>query len=263
MSAVRRAAQRGGIKLKLLLALVAVSATVALAWMLLLPGLVTAQLRQRTGFEANVASLMVNPFTGRIVARGFVLNNPPTFPRAEFLQVRSFEAEAEMFTLFTDKPVFTRVVLDVGLLALVRRPDGKTNAGVFQNYLLEDVPGPALRRTDREKPPRAFLIRRLEVRFDRLLIADHTRREPAVNEYPLKLERTFTDITDSRQLVLPGSLDELFALGRAVGTLLPEDASQALDRAMRSGTDTVRELTRRNRPVMPGFTDALEESKKP
>lgn len=261
MNAVRPAAQRGGILLKLLLMLVGLGAIGSLAWMLLLPSVVTSRLRQRTGFDASVATLMVNPFTGRVVAKGFVLNNPPTFPRPEFLQVRSFEAEAELFTLFTDKPVFKQVTLDVALLALVRRPDGKTNANVFQSYLLEDAPGP--RPPTREEPRRGFLIRQLTVRFDQLRIVDYTRREPVVRDYPIKLDRKFTNISDSRQLVMPGSLDQLFALGQAVGTLLPEEVGQALENAMRSGTDALRELTRRNRPVMPGFTDALEESKKP
>lgn len=261
MNAVRPAAQRGGIRLKLLLFLVGLAAIASLAWMVLLPGIVTSRLRQRTGFDASVASLMVNPFTGRVVAQGFVLNNPPTFPRPEFLQVRAFEAEVEMFTLFTSRPVFTRVTLNVALLALVRRPDGKTNASVFQSYLTEDAPGP--QPAGREEPRRAFLIRHLEVRFDQLRIADYTHKDPVVRDYPIKLDRTFTNLTDSRQLVLPGSLDQLFALGQAVGTLLPEEAGQALDRAMRSGTDAVRELTRRDRPVVPRFTDALEESKKP
>ena len=39
--------------------------------------------------------------------------------------------------------------------------------------------------------------------------------------------------------------------------------TQALDRALRSGTDVMRELTRRGPTILPGFTDALEESKKP
>ncbi len=264
MTAVRPAALRGGIMFKLLLLLVLFGAVASLAWMLLLPGFVTSRLRQRTGFDASVASLMVNPFTGRVVARGFVLNNPPTFPRAEFLQVRSFEADAEVLTLLTAKPVFTRVTLDVALVALVKRADGRTNANVFQSYLLEDAPaaGP-VRRTKPGEERQPFLIRQLEVRFDRFLTADYTRRDPVVREYPLGLNRTFSNVTDSRQLLLPGSLDQLFALTGAVGTLLPEDLAQALDSAMRSGTDVVRELTRRNPTILPGFTDALEESKKP
>ncbi len=258
MNAAQPAAMRGGIMLKLLLACTALFALAALGWMLLLPYFVTHRIRERTGFDASVASLMVNPFTGRLVVSGLVLNNPPTFPRAEFLQVRAFEADAELLTLFTNKPVFSEVTLDIALVALVKRADGRTNAKVFQEYLAGGAPSSA------GKPARqSFHIRKLRVRFDRFMIADYTPRRPVVREYALNLDRSFSNITDTRQLLLPASVDQLFALGGAVGTLLPEDVTQALDRALRSGTDVMRELTRRGTTILPGFTDALEESKKP
>lgn len=243
---------------KLLVFCAVLFSLLALAWMLLLPTLATKWVRERTGFDANVQSLMVNPFTGRIVARGLAVNNPPTFPRAEFLLVREFEADAELFTLFTDRPVFNHIKLDIALVALVKRADGRTNAEVFRGYLAPAKPG-----AGKDTTKRPLQIRRLEVRFDRLLVADYTRREPVISEYPLKLDRTFDNVTDTRQLMLPASLDQLFALGGAVGGLLPQELAEAVDRALRAGSDVMRELGRRNPSVFGGFTDTLEESKKP
>jgi hypothetical protein len=243
---------------KLLVFFAVLFALLAMAWMLLLPTLVMKWLRDRTGFEANVQSLMVNPFTGRIVARGVAINNPPTFPRAEFLLVREFEADAELFTLYSAKPVFDHIKLDIALVALVKRDDGRTNAEVFRDYLAPKRPG-----TGQEREQRPLQIRRLEVRFDRLLVADDTRRAPLVEEYPINLNRTFDNVTDTRQLMLPASLDQLFALGGAVGGLLPQELADAVDQALRSGTDVMRELGRRRPADFGGFTDTLEESKKP
>lgn len=243
---------------KLLVFFAVLFALLALAWMLLLPTLVTKWLRDRTGFDASVQSLMVNPFTGRIVARGVAINNPPTFPRAEFLLVREFEADAQLFTLYSAKPVFDHIKLDVALVALVKRDDGRTNAEVFRDYLAPNRLG-----AGKEREQRPLRIRRLEVRFDRLLVADYTRRVPVVEEYPINLDRTFDNVTDPRQLTLPASLDQLFALGGAVGGLLPQELADAVDRALRSGTDVMRELGRRNPTIFGGFTDTLEESKKP
>jgi hypothetical protein len=258
-AAGRAAAVRGGIFFKLLLALTVLGAMTALAWMLLLPWFVTGRLRERTGFDVEVRSLMVNPFTGRIAAQGLVVKNPPTFPRTEFIEARALEIEADLFTLFTAKPVLQRVKIDLARLALVKRADGRTNAEVFQSYLLEDRPSPGRSATPR--PP--LLIRRLEVKFDRFVLADHTRREPVVRDYAVNLDRTFENVTDTRQLLLPASLDQLFALGGALGSLLPAEVARALDDAARSGTDAMRELTRRNPAIFGGFTDTLEESKKP
>ncbi len=243
---------------KLLVFCVVLCALLALAWMLLLPTLATKWLRERTGFEANVQSLMVNPFTGHIVARGVAINNPPTFPRAEFLLVREFEADAELFTLFTDRPVFARIKLDIALVALVKRADGRTNAEVFRGYFAPTKPG-----VSKETPKRPLQIHLLEVRFDRLLVADYTRREPVISEYQLKLDRTFENVTEMRQLMLPASLDQLFVLGGAVGGLLPQELADAVDHALRAGSDVKRELGRRNPNIFNGFTDTLEESKKP
>lgn len=258
-----RAAERGGILLKGMVLLVAFLALAALAWMTLLPYALASQVRKRTGFDVAVDTLMVNPFTGSIRARGLVVNNPPTFPRPEFLQVREFDAEADLVSLFTSRPVVDRLTLDIGLLALVRRADGRTNVEVFRGYLEAPaepgLPPPAAAA----RPARAFTIRKLTVRFDRLLLADYTGRSPVVREYPVKLDRTFTHVTDSRQLLLPESLGQLFALGGAVGGLLPEDIGRVLGNALDSGRDLLRGVSRPSTEAFRGFSDALEESKKP
>ena len=277
---VRNAPVRGGILAGLLLFLAAGLALAALAWMLLLPVVVTSQIRSRTGFDASFSSLMVNPFSGRVVAKGFVLANPPTFPRREFLQVREFEIDGDLLTLFSDKPVVRRLRLDIALVALVKRSDGRTNTQVFQNYLA-GTPAysgyPRMTDPTAPAPPSAtypiaqpvpakrhpFLIRELQIKVDRFLISDHTGRDPVVHDYALQLDRTFANVTDARQLLLPASLDQLFALSGAVGSILPADLTGAIDRAMRSGTDVMRELARQRPAIFQGFTDALEESRKP
>lgn len=257
-------AARGGILLKFLVLLAALFAVGALAWMTLLPYVVTSQLRRLTGFDVAIETLMVNPFTGTIRARGLVVNNPPTFPRPEFLQVREFEAEADLVSLFTRRPVVDQLKLDIGLLALVKRANGRTNLEVFRGYL--DAP-PSPDRPMPAKPERstgrAFTIRRLSVRFDRLVLADYSGAKPVVNDYPVKLDRTFTNVTDSRQLLLPDSLAQLFALGGAVGSLLPEDIGKVLDNALHSGRDLLQGVRRPDTEAFHGFSDALEESKKP
>jgi len=277
---VRNAPVRGGILAGLLLFLAAGFALAALAWMLLLPVVVTAQIRSRTGFDASFSSLMVNPFSGHVVAKGFVLANPPTFPRREFLQVREFEIDGDLLTLFSDKPVIRRLRLDIPLVALVKRSDGRTNTQVFQNYLagrpaiasypratdpIAPSPPPGTYSVTQPAPAKRqpFLIRELQIKVDRFLISDHTGREPVVHDYPLQLDRTFANVTDAQQLLLPASLDQLFVLSGAVGSILPADLTGAIDRAMRSGTDVMRELARQRPTIFQGFTDALEESKKP
>ncbi|MCC6414954.1 MAG: hypothetical protein IT582_03485 [Opitutaceae bacterium] len=250
---------RGGILLSCLLFLVVLAALVALAWMTLLPNLVAAWVRERTGFEFKAESLMANPFTGTLVARGVMLSNPPTFPTPEFLRVNEFSCQADAWSLLTDKPVFERVTLDIAQVALVKRADGRTNAEVFRAYLAAPDGRPAPGST---APRKRFVIRELRARFDRLLVADYSGPHPARREFAVQIDRTFKNVSDGSQLLLPSSLDQLFALGGAVGDLLPADIGRVLEEAMRTGTGLLRQIPDSIRPLG-GFSDTLEESKKP
>lgn len=247
---------------KLMLLLAAGLALAALAWMVLLPYLVASQLRQRTGFDVAIQSLMVNPFTGEVRAQGLVVNNPPTFPQPEFLQIRACEAVVDLPSFFSDRPTIDRLSLDIGLVALVKRPDGRTNMDVFRDYLDWEKSGPA--SAGSVEPGRGrYLIKQLQVRFDRLLLADYTKREPVRRDYEVKLDRTFTHVMDSRELLLPDSLNQLFAIGGSVGSLLPEEVNRLLDRVLQSGKDLLQRVQRPDTQALRGYTDALEESKKP
>ncbi len=250
---------------KCMLFLATLFAALALIWMVALPSFFSSWVRERTGFDAEVQSLMVNPLTGKIRAEGLVLSNPPTFPQTEFLEVREFLVDAEVLSLFSDKPILNTVRLDIGLVALVKRSDGQTNASVFRGYLAkkqeDEVPVPGARRP--EPRGKEFLIKKLEVKFDRLLVADNTGKRPVMREYPLKIDRTYENVTDGDQLLLPASLDQVFALGGAVGSLLPDDVGRILDETLRSGSDLLKKGTDSEVNPFKGFSDTLEESKKP
>jgi hypothetical protein len=254
---------RGGALFKLLVGLAVLFAAGALAWMLFLPAVVTAQLRSRTGFDATVQSLAVNPFTGRVELRGLLITNPPTFPEHEFIELRGFSANAEVFSLLSDRPVFTSLVVDVASVTLVVRPDGQTNATAFQHHLASDgdgVPRPP-------SPPQKFLIRHLTLRADRLLIVDHTNSLPVSHEYHLGLNQNYTDVTDLRQLLSPTALQSLAPVGLALKGLVPGELGDAIGDAVKgagkAGTGFFKTVGHKAGEKVKGFFDALEESRKP
>jgi len=249
---------------KVLILVATLASAVALLWMVALPTLLTSWVRNRTGFDVAVESLMVNPLVGKIRARGLIVSNPPTFPQPEFLQVREFFVDAQMLSLFTARPILNRVTLDIGLVALVKRTDRRSNLDVFRGYLAEpesEHPAPGKRAPDGEG--KAFLIRQLEVRFDHLTVADYSGRRPVVHDYPLKIDRSYQNVTDSRQLKLPATLDQVFALGGALGELLPEDVGRLLDEAVQTGSNFLKRGGRPDENAFNGVSDTLEESKKP
>ena len=240
-------------------------AAAALVWMLFLPLVLTAQLRQRTGFDATVRSLAVNPFTGTVEVRGLVLANPPTFPVRDFVQLREFSANAEVLSLWSDRTVFTSVLLDVASVTLVKRENGQTNAEAFSHNLTLAEDGQP--RPPSSRPPRRFLIRRLTVRVDRLVIADHSTRLPTSREYRVGLNQNYTDVTEAKQLFAPAALLSLAPVGAALHGLVPGDLGHALDDSVKDATKTgagwLKATGRKYGEKAKEYFDALEESRKP
>ena len=252
---------RGGALTKLLIVLVVTFAILALGWMLFLPAIVTTQLRQKTGFDATIVRLAVNPFGGRVEMRGFVVTNPPTFPVAEFLELREFRAKAQVRSLFSDRPIFDSMFVDAASVTLVKRGDGTTNAEAFQKNL-ETFDKNALVQKP-ESPQRQVLIRQLELRIDRLIVADHSLREPTRREFTLNLHQTYTDVTNIEQLLAPAALKQLAPVAIAIGGLLPGELGKVLTEVGGSSAGLLQEAGRKAGDRLKGFFDALEESGKP
>jgi hypothetical protein len=254
---------RGGAVFKLLIFLAVVFCAAALAWMLLLPTLLITQLRQRTGFEASVQSLAANPFTGTIEIRGLIVTNPPTFPVTDFLELRSFSANARIFSLFSDRPVFTSVVVDAARVTIVKREGAVTNVSALSgNFSNPEQPPLPPNRARKE-----FLIERLIVRIEEVVIADHSGRVPDVQTYRLSLNQSYANVTGVKQLFTPSTLQGLLPFGSALNGFLPGAVGQALGEvvhdAARTGGKMLKRAGQTTGEKINGYFDALEESKKP
>ena len=275
----RERARRGGIVLRLVIFLAALFALAALAWMLFLPEFVTRQIRARTGFDATVASLSCNPVAGRLTIRGLVLTNPPGYSTTDFVQLREFRAEGDLLSLFSERVVLDELVIDVRRLALVRRADGLPNAELFEENLgLIPRAAPGTRATLGQStsrnaapapPARKFLIRKLALRFDQLLVADDSPTKPELHEYKLALDQHYENVTDLKQLLVPDVLRRVAGenLGPALGRLVPGDFGRALGDtahdAAKSGEALLKDAGTQATDLLRGLREKLEEKKKP
>jgi hypothetical protein len=132
---ITKAGNRGGTLMKLLVFLVVFSCVIAAAWVYFLPVVLTSALQKHTGFRVKVTQLGFNPFTAQVDLTGLVISNPVGFPRPDFIEVASFNANAQMKTLFSDNPVFDYARIEVAYVALVRDADGVLNAQLFNDRL--------------------------------------------------------------------------------------------------------------------------------
>lgn len=272
---------RGGIGMRLLLALVVSFAMVALAWMLFLPAIITEEVRSRTGFDIAVQALAANPFTGELTVRGLVVNNPPTFRVPEFVQLRELRASGEFWSLFGDKLVLDRLVLDVGRVALVRRADGVSNAEAFARGLglggptaaqvsaSMTSPGPSNIPVAGTRPAaRRYYIKRLTLRFDQLTVADYTGGGvPVVQEYRIGLNQSYDNVSDTKQLLVPAALKTLGPALAPLGALVPGDFGRALGDAAKTaahnGSEALQDAGRKTESLFKGLFEKLEEKRKP
>ena len=248
---------RGGCLLRLMLLAVVAGAVLSLAWMALLPVLFTRAVRDRTGFGAVVTSLSANPCTGRVTLRGLVLTNPPAFPGADFLQLRTLEAVVGTGSLMGERLEIDTLTLDLRQLTLVKRADGRTNVDTLRTA----VPGPAAAPAAKPR----VVIGRLHVRCDTLVLADYTAAPPRIRTYRLGLDRQFTNVSGLAVLLAPAVVRELKERDAATGLaeFLPADLRGFLGDAGKADAGRPQAAERKSEGFFRRPLDKLEETRKP
>jgi hypothetical protein len=246
-----------------------VLALVALSWMLFLPAVVERELSSVTGFDFRVAVLTANPFTGRVVVRGLAVNNPPGCPTRDFVQLRELRASVEVFSLiWSDQIVVDDIDLDIGKISLVRLHDGTTNAGAFMAAFRRRGAAPAAQAAPSSpRKPTRYLVRKLHLRIDQLIVADYSGSKLDEKAYGLNIDQTYIDVTGPGQLLVPGVLTSLHAFGlrHDVARLLPGDFGNALAAAVggasQVGTE-VKDAAKKTGEMLKGMLDKLEQTPK-
>jgi|GEM_PF-374540 hypothetical protein len=275
----------GGALLKLIVFLLIFAAIVVAAWVYFLPPILTSTLEKRTGFSVKVEKLSIDPFRNRVEFTGLVITNPPSFSRPDFVEVRSFHAMAQLDTFFTDRLVIDDGEIDVARVALIRNSEGTINAALFSDRLLnarkpKGKPKPPADKTKPKpgapKPPqpsapiehgpppeKAFLIKRLVVRFEKMVVEDHVGPKPVSREYTLNFSHTYENVINPDQFIIGPFMKGFTAVGSAITGLIPGDMSQTISEATRSGTELFREATKKTGDPFRAFMQTLEETNKP
>lgn len=253
----KRASRRGGVVFKLLMLLVIVAAFASLAWMLFLPLVFVERIQERTGFGATVESVVANPFTGRIEMRGLRVTNPPAFPRRAFFELRHFEAQGRIWSFWGERPEFDAMSIHVAEVCLVARENGLTNVDAFRQS--------AMRGTGWSGQPeraRAFLIRELKLKIDRVLVSEPARAG-GEREIVSPIDQTFRDVTELEQVLTTPLLRELEPVAVVLAELASGDFGASLRQSARRGADVLKATGDRAGEAARGFFETLEESKKP
>jgi hypothetical protein len=254
----------------------ALAATFALMWMLLLPSIVTGLIKKRTGFDATVDRLYVNPFTASVYISQLKINNPDTFPQDDFVSVNEFKTAVEPGSVFGDRVVVKDAVFDVALIAVVKNAQGQSNLDLFKTGVQAANPDekspdqknpPAAAAPEEKKPPKQFLIRHLVVKLDKIIIADYSGAKPNVREITLNINRTFTDVTNLRQISVPLLADLSMAgagklANNILGLVIPTPILEQLGVVGKDTGGILQGTGQKTKDLFKGLFDSLEEKPK-
>jgi hypothetical protein len=241
-----------------------VLALAALVWMILLPTVVEHELRAVTGFDVRVAVLAANPFTGRVVVRGLVASNPPGYPRPDFVEMRELHADVNVFSwVLSGRVVVSSLDVDIGRVVLMRRHDGKTNAGDFMAAFKRGGQAAEAAPPAPGKPA-GYLVKSLRLRLEQLVVADYSGTNPEERTYDLRIDQTYANISDPKQLLVPGVVRSLrgFLQNHDAARLLPGDFGSALASAVGDAAlikDEVKETGKKAGKLFKGLLQKLEQ----
>lgn len=260
--------QRGGALLRVLLFLCIVGAGLSLAWMLFLPEILATTVKKRTGFEVTITRMTSNPFTGLIRANEIIVRNPPGWPSQAFLQIRELRAELDVMSILSSRAVVKSAYLDLSNVTWVSDAHRASNLQVFEERRKGEKPQPKkITAPTKEKPkepelPPEFLVQNLELRFERLELADFSGPKPILRELKLEFTKTYKDVSDSKQ-ILAGGPPGLSAAGSVLLALFPGPLGQALGSALHEPLPVSKDKTRKRLDPLRGVLEKLEEKPKP
>jgi uncharacterized protein involved in outer membrane biogenesis len=208
--------------------LVCAFAMAAFGWMLLLPGLFTSVIENRTGFPASVESFYANPFTGEVRMRGLVVVNPAGFNETKFIDLQQFSAKADLFSLLGKSPVLDMTTLDLARITVVTNAQGANNLDLVYRRLA--LAGEKKAVAAGKPSPLQFLVRNLDVRVNEVVVKDERAGKISENVHQLAFQRSYSNVTPATDFSenLPTSVA---AAGKDVGSVLTGDLKQIVTRA--------------------------------
>ena len=234
---------RGGCLIKLFVIGCLFTVLLVLSWIVFLPVLVRRTIESRTGFGVEITRLSVNPFTARIAIDGLVISNPPAeFAEPKFVKLRSIRADAELFSLFSDRLVVEEAVVDIEQITLVKNAHYDGNGVVFGKRLLgESSPAPAptgkpVAELPSAKPAvkKEFLIRSLQLRLDKIILVDASGSKPSSKEINIGFSQTYDNVTTTTEIATP-IVTKLFENGASIGNYAGDLGKNALEAAKKTG----------------------------
>ncbi|MDZ4200254.1 MAG: AsmA family protein, partial [Kiritimatiellia bacterium] len=173
------------------------------------PPLATRMAREKAGLNIRIGSMRTGILRPTFDVRGMSLDNPPDSQEPEAFRVDRMRIAADWTGLFGRELHIRDIRMELPHLTLIRDAEGKTNFERIGEALKRpDLtrPKPDAKPGSPEKSPkqpasgrksRPYRIDQLTVRIgDVRLLSTAPDGTVTTNVYPLRVDQTFTDVTD-------------------------------------------------------------------
>ena len=179
----------------------------ALVWLmnLALPRIAQTYLKNKTGFEAHIDTLAIDPFTASLSLRNAVIRNPRQhFSDPDFLELNQLIIRINPFRFRSESTkVIDEILLDIEQLTYVKTSENLSNfqafAAVVQPQLLTDG-----RLQDEKKGiTPSWEVKRLTLRLRTLKETDRSQQPPLIRKMPVAIEHNFQSFNDIQSIIIP------------------------------------------------------------
>jgi len=209
--------ERGGFCFGLIVAMAVIAAILVLAWIILLPRLITQAVSQTTGLSCHIDRLHANPFTGAFRADGLVLGNPEGWGHETMAEITRVDGKVDLFSLRSDTLIIEQLEVDIARFVVVIDGRGRTNleALAFATppvMALDSFPTAALAASFAPVPrdgPSRFIVQQLDLYLQRLEVLDQGAVPPRRWGDDLEYQETHLHLRHPRQLLSPQLLTRL------------------------------------------------------
>ena len=258
--------ERGGFITGALFFLLVVAAALVLAWILVVPRVITESVGGLTGCDTRITQFHANPFSGRFSAKDVRVANPAGWGDDALLEIPTLAGRLAIGSLTDSTVVVEEISIDIARLVIVVDADGKTN---FEAIGPSTAALESSARTKTEyvtaglpswgEGPSAVMIQRLDLRIRRVELVDTGVQPAQILADELNYQHTYENVSGYQQLLTPELMSAL-AQSPALWQVL---VINGLLGEAEGGEGGLQQLWNRAKGSVNSFLQGLEQTEKP
>lgn len=268
LRSARTRPKRAGAFVGLIVFMLVVAAIATLAWIIILPRVITGSASELTGFPTRLGSLYVNPFTGVFQGRAMVMQNPPDWGGEALAEVGVVSGQVDVLSLRKKTAVFEKLRIEIDRLVVIVDAQGRTNIEAMGSRFSAAPPVDPFAGSDYAtaglwgggEDPSDFLIEQLDLHIGVIEIHDHGTNPVSRIRDDLDYQHTYTDVRRYEQLITSKLLSQLAKSPATLRVLL---SSGLLGGAGENRSGGLQQLFERAGGALNSFLQGLEQTGKP